>query len=202
LRLPFSSDKHKRASSTDSPSIRPRIPSGQGGTKFNTRKALRNTSKILDVLKIVSDASSLLVPLNTTWDALKIVATTAEVGTERSYLVDVLIGLYHQDMDMFKNKEDLKDLFDNLHQQLNWLSSKTRPPQAIKRIVPANDEGIGLQMFGAFNDLRKPECSPMCLRASAISIVNPHVSLDVERKEALVRTNILPDMFYYVYMTL
>jgi hypothetical protein len=81
LKLPFISDKHKRASSTDPVPSRPETPSDQGGTKFNTGKALRITSKVLDALKIVGDASPLLGPLKTTCDALKIVVTTAEVRT-------------------------------------------------------------------------------------------------------------------------
>jgi hypothetical protein len=91
LKLPFTGDKHKRASSTDPPPSRPETPSGQGGSKFNTARALRNTSKVLDALKTVSNASSLLGPLGTTCDAIKIVVTTAEVSLRCSYLVDVLI---------------------------------------------------------------------------------------------------------------
>jgi hypothetical protein len=123
LRLLFTSDKHKRASSTDSTPSRPETPSGQGGTKFNTRKALRNTNKVLDALKIVSDASSLLGPLKTTCDALKIVVTTAEVRTGRVYLVGVLIRLYHQGM--VKNQEDLKELPAKLQRQLSFIQEKT-----------------------------------------------------------------------------
>ncbi len=80
LKLLFTGDKHKRASSTDPAPSRPESPSGQGGSRFNTGRALRNTGKVLDALKIVSNASSLLGPLGTTCDALKIVVTTAEVS--------------------------------------------------------------------------------------------------------------------------
>jgi hypothetical protein len=85
LKLPFISDKHKRASSIDPAPSRPETPSDQGGTKFNTGKALRITSKVLDALKIVGDASPLLGPLAITCEALKIVVNTAEVRTGCSY---------------------------------------------------------------------------------------------------------------------
>jgi hypothetical protein len=120
--LLFASDKHKRAPSTDSTSSRPGTPSGEETSKFNTKRALRNTNKALDVLKIVSDASSLLGPLKTTCDALKIVVTIAEVGIRTWCLGDMLIGLYHQGM--VKNKEDLKELPAKLERQLNFIQSK------------------------------------------------------------------------------
>jgi hypothetical protein len=81
LKLPFISDRHKRASSTDPASSHPETPSDQGGSKFNTGKALRITSKVLDALKIVGEASPLLGPLKTTCDGLKIVVAIAEVRT-------------------------------------------------------------------------------------------------------------------------
>jgi hypothetical protein len=90
----FTGDKHKRTSSTDPAPSRPETPSGQGGSQFNTRKALHTTNKVLDALKIVSNASSLLGPLGTTCDAIKIVVTTAEVSPGCLYLVDVLIRLH------------------------------------------------------------------------------------------------------------
>jgi hypothetical protein len=123
LKLPFSSDKHQRASSTDPAPSRPGTPSDQGGSKFNTKRALRITNKVLDALKIVGDASPLLGPLKTTCDALKIVVTTAEVCTGCSYLVDMLIGLHHQGM--VKNQEDLKELPAELRRQLNLIQEKT-----------------------------------------------------------------------------
>jgi hypothetical protein len=123
LRLPFTGDKHKRASSTDSTPSRPGTPSAQGGTKFNPGRALRTTGKVLDALKGVSNASSLLGPLGITCDALKIVVTTAEVRARSPYSVNVLTGLYHQGM--VKNDEDLKDLLDKLHQQLDFIQDKT-----------------------------------------------------------------------------
>jgi hypothetical protein len=95
LKQLFASDKHKRASSADPTPSRPGTSSdqGQGGSKFNAGKALRNTGKVLDALKTVSNASSLLGPLGTTCDALKVVVTTAQVS--RSHLIDILIRLYH-----------------------------------------------------------------------------------------------------------
>ena len=90
----FSGDKHKRTSSTDPTPSRPETPSGQGGSHFNTRKALHTTNKVLDALKIVSNASSLLGPLGTTCDAIKVVVTTAEVSLGCLYLVNALIRLY------------------------------------------------------------------------------------------------------------
>ena len=114
LKLLFANDKQKRASSTDPTPSRPGTPSDQGGSKFNAGKALRNTGKVLDALKTVSNASSLLGPLGTTCDALKVVVTTAQVSLECTYLGDAFIQLYHQGM--VKNQEDLKDLLDKLHQ--------------------------------------------------------------------------------------
>jgi hypothetical protein len=120
LNLLFASDRHKQASSTPS---HPETPSGQGGSKFNTKRALRNTNKVLDVLKIVGGASSLLGPLKTTCDALKIVVTIAEVSMRVWYLGDMLIRLHHQGM--VKNNEDLKDLPAKLQRQLNFIQGKT-----------------------------------------------------------------------------
>ena len=123
LKLPFISDKHKRAFSTDPVPSRPEAPSNQGGSKFNTERALRNTGKVLDALKVVSNASSLLGPLGTTCDALKVVVNTAQVSLRWSYLVGALIALYHQGM--VKNQEDLKELLDKLHHHLDFIQDKT-----------------------------------------------------------------------------
>jgi hypothetical protein len=124
LKLPFISDKHKRESSTDPAPSRSGTSSDQGGSKFNTGKALRITSKDLDALKIVGDASPLLGPLKTTCDGLKIVVTIAEVRTAYPYLVHMLIGLYHQGM--VKNQEDLKEIPAKLQRQLNFIQDKTK----------------------------------------------------------------------------
>jgi hypothetical protein len=123
LRLPFTGDKHKRSPSTDPATSRPETPSEQGGSKFNTKRALRITNKVLDALKIVGDASSLLGPLKTTCDALKTVVKIAEVRVHVWYLGDMLIVLYHQDV--IKNKEDLNELPAELQRQLNFIQSNT-----------------------------------------------------------------------------
>jgi hypothetical protein len=123
LKLLFTSDKYKRASSTDPIPSRLGTSSDQGSGKFNTARALRNTSKVLNTLKSVSNASSFLGPLGMTCDALKVVVTTAQVSLGCSYLVDVLIQLYHQGV--VKNQQDIKDLLDKLHQQLDFIQDKT-----------------------------------------------------------------------------
>jgi hypothetical protein len=119
----FHSDKHKQGSSTDTAPSRPETPSEHGGSKFNTKKALHYTGMVLDALKVVSNASSLLGPLGTTCDALKVVVTTAEVRARSPYSANVLIGLYQG---MVKNDEDLKGLLDKLHQQLDFIQDKTQ----------------------------------------------------------------------------
>jgi hypothetical protein len=122
LKLPFTSDKHKRTSSTDTTPSRPGTLSGQGSSQFNTKKALHYTGKVLDALKVVSNTSSLLGPLGTTCDALKFVVTTAEVSLAFPYSLNVLIRLYQG---MVKNDEDLNDLCDKLHSQLAFIQDKT-----------------------------------------------------------------------------
>ena len=160
LKLLFTSDKHNRAFSIDPASSRPETLSDQGSSKFNTARALRNTSKVLDALKTVSNVSSLLGPLGTTCDALKVVVIIAQVSVRCSYLVDVLIRLYHQYM--VKNQEDLKDLLDKLHQQLDFIQDKTlvltdsrfRPsPHSIQGLVKSLEVYI---LFVIFLNIESP----------------------------------------------
>jgi hypothetical protein len=118
----FTRDKNKRAVPTEPTPSAPETPSGEGGSKFNTRKALHTTSKVLDAVKVASETSPLLGPLGIACDALKMVVDTAEVRTGSWYSVDVLIGLYHQGM--VKNQDDLKELPAKLQRQLTDIQDK------------------------------------------------------------------------------